>query len=62
MILQMIEVPVEGIGLIMAVDRILDMFRTTVNVLGNSTCAVLLAHSEGERQLLVAKQREEFAA
>lgn len=47
-ILQTIGVPAEGMGLIMAVDRLLDMFRTTVNVLGNSTCATLLARSEGE--------------
>ncbi len=53
-ILQTIGVPVEGIGLIMAVDRILDMFRTTVNVLGNTACAVLLARSEGERDVLAA--------
>jgi Na+/H+-dicarboxylate symporter len=43
MILNSIGVPAEGIGLIIAVDRILDMFRTTVNVLGNSVCAVLVA-------------------
>lgn len=48
LILNTIGVPAEGIGLIIAVDRILDMFRTTVNVLGNATCAVLIAHSEGE--------------
>lgn len=46
--LQSVGVPAEGIGLIMAVDRILDMFRTTLNVLGNSTCATLLASTEGE--------------
>lgn len=51
-ILQAIGVPAEGVGLIMAVDRILDMFRTTVNVLGNSTCAILLARSEGEVEVL----------
>jgi Na+/H+-dicarboxylate symporter len=51
MILQTIGVPAEGIGLIMAADRILDMFRTTVNVLGNASCAVLLASSEGENIL-----------
>ena len=51
-ILQTLGVPAEGIGLIMAVDRILDMFRTTVNVLGNSTCATLLARSEGEQEML----------
>ena len=46
LILQTIGVPAEGIGLIIAVDRLLDMLRTTVNVLGNSVCAVLLARSE----------------
>ena len=49
LILNTIGVPAEGIGVIIAVDRILDMFRTTVNVLGNATCAVLIAHTEGER-------------
>lgn len=55
LILNTIGVPAEGIGLIIAVDRILDMFRTTVNVLGNATCAVLLARSEGENNVLVAE-------
>ena len=56
LILHTIGVPAEGIGLIIAVDRILDMFRTTVNVLGNTACAVLLARSEGERNVLVASR------
>lgn len=55
MILHTIGIPAEGVGIIMAVDRILDMFRTTVNVLGNATCAVLLARSEGEGDVLAAK-------
>jgi Na+/H+-dicarboxylate symporter len=41
--------PADGIGLVMAIERILDMFRTTVNVYSNSCCAVLMARSEGER-------------
>lgn len=52
LILNTIGVPAEGIGLIIAVDRILDMFRTTLNVLGNATCAVLIARSEGEHDVL----------
>jgi len=40
--------PAEGIGLILAVDRILDMCRTTVNIFSDSTGAVLIARSEGE--------------
>lgn len=57
LILNTIGVPAEGIGLIIAVDRILDMFRTTVNVLGNATCTVLIAHSEGEceKELIALK-------
>lgn len=51
-IMQTLGIPSEGVGLIMAVDRILDMFRTTVNVMGNSACAVLLAHSENETNSL----------
>ena len=51
MILRAFDLPVEGIGLFLAVDRILDMFRTTVNVISDSCCAVLVAKSEGERVL-----------
>lgn len=48
LIMQTIGIPSDGIALIMAVERILDMFRTTVNVFGTSCCAVLVARSEGE--------------
>lgn len=43
--------PTDGIGLIMAVERILDMFRTTANVYGNVSCAVLIARAEGEQNI-----------
>lgn len=52
-ILQAVALPVEGIGLILTVERLLDMFRTATNVFGNSCCAVLVAKSEGETQVLV---------
>lgn len=55
-ILHSIGVPGEGLGLIMAVDRLVDMFRTLVNVLGNSICATLLARSEGEFEPVPAYQ------
>lgn len=51
-ILKAIGLPVEGIGLFIAVDRVLDMCRTTVNVLSDSCCAVLVARSEGEVHVL----------
>jgi len=47
-ILSAAGLPLEGIGLILAVDRILDMFRTTVNVWGDTCAAVVIAKSEGE--------------
>ena len=39
LVLQSIQVPVEGIGIIMGVDRLLDMSRTTVNVAGDVVVA-----------------------
>lgn len=47
-ILTSIGFPADGIGLIMAVERILDMCRTTVNIYTNSCSAVLIAKSEKE--------------
>lgn len=51
-ILKALELPLEGIGLFVAVDRILDMCRTTVNVFSDSCCAVLVAKTEGETEVL----------
>lgn len=48
-ILTAVGLPLEGVGLILAVDRILDMFRTTVNVWSDSCGAVIIAKSEGEQ-------------
>ncbi len=47
-VLKAVGLPLEGIGLILAVDRILDMFRTAINVYGDTCCAVIVAKSEGE--------------
>lgn len=52
MILQSIGLPADGIVLIMAVERVLDMFRTSVNVLGHTCCAALVAKLEGETNVL----------
>jgi DAACS family dicarboxylate/amino acid:cation (Na+ or H+) symporter len=46
LILGMIGVPVEGIGLILGVDRLLDMCRTTVNVTGDLAIAVMVSRHE----------------
>ena len=45
-ILQQFGLPLEAIGIILAVDRILDMIRTSVNVTGDATVACIVAKSE----------------
>lgn len=47
-VLQAVHLPLEGIGLILAVDRVLDMCRTTVNVLGDAVGGVCVGRLEGE--------------
>ena len=47
-ILESVGVPSAGIALILGVDRILDMLRTTVNVTGDATVAVIIAGSEDQ--------------
>jgi Na+/H+-dicarboxylate symporter len=47
-VLGAVGVPLEGISLIFAVDRPLDMCRTVVNVTGDATVATIVAHTEGE--------------
>ncbi len=51
-ILAAIGLPVEAIGLILAVDRILDMCRTSVNIFSDSCGAVIIARLDGETDLL----------
>lgn len=47
-VLESIGVPAAGIALIIAPDRILDMFRTVVNVTGDATVCTIVASTEGE--------------
>jgi len=47
-VVQSVGLPMEGVALIMGVDRIIDMFRTVVNILGDGVCTLLVAKSEGE--------------
>jgi len=52
-VLKAIGLPLEGVGLILAVDRVLDMTRTLVNVFSDSCGTIVIARSEGEKDLLV---------
>ena len=47
-ILGVIGLPLEGIGMLLVTDRLLDMARTAVNVFSDSCCAVIIAKTEGE--------------
>ena len=44
---QSVGLPVAGIGLIMGIDRILDMIRTAVNITGDAVCTTIVCHQEG---------------
>lgn len=44
MVFQSVGLPVEGIALIMGIDRILDMTRTAVNITGDAVCTTIVAH------------------
>lgn len=52
-VLESIGLEAEGISLIFALDRPLDMLRTTVNITGDATVASLIAHSEGELKPII---------
>lgn len=54
MVLTAVGVPAEGLALILGVDRLLDMFRTTVNVVGDACVAVFIATREGETLRLLS--------
>ena len=49
MVLQSVGLPVEGIALVAGVDRIFDMGRTTVNIVGDASCAIIVSAMEKRR-------------
>ncbi|MGD8379007.1 MAG: dicarboxylate/amino acid:cation symporter [Gammaproteobacteria bacterium] len=51
-ILKAVGLPIEAVGVLLAIDRPLDMLRTSLNVFGDSVCALIVARREGEEGLL----------
>ncbi|MEL7431334.1 MAG: dicarboxylate/amino acid:cation symporter [Chlamydiota bacterium] len=60
-IMQFLGLPPEGIGLFIAVERFMDMARTTANIYGDGACAVLVAASEGETAFLEKTTKPQFS-
>ncbi|MCA9521498.1 MAG: dicarboxylate/amino acid:cation symporter, partial [Myxococcales bacterium] len=54
-VLRSVGLPLEGIGILVGIDRVLDMCRTTVNVWGDAVGARIIARSEGELDVSTAK-------
>ena len=46
MVFASVGLPVEGIGIIMGIDRVLDMARTAVNITGDAVCTTIIASRE----------------
>jgi proton glutamate symport protein len=61
-VLEAIGIPGAGIALIIAPDRILDMFRTVVNITGDATVCVAVASTEGELPDGLIRQSNPFTA
>ncbi len=49
MVLQSVNLPIEGIALVAGVDRIFDMGRTTVNITGDAACAIIVSNLERKK-------------
>lgn len=58
MVFVQVGLPVEGIGLILGVDRLLDMIRTAVNVTGDAIVSTVVAKSEDELDISLYQDRE----
>jgi DAACS family dicarboxylate/amino acid:cation (Na+ or H+) symporter len=55
-ILTAVGLPAEAIGVLLVLDRLLDMARTSINVLADSACTVIVARLSGEKDVLRTAQ------
>ena len=59
MVLTAIGVPAEGLALVLGVDRILDMFRTATNIVGDSAVTSMMARMEGDQLRIMTDSEDE---
>ncbi|WP_313799236.1 dicarboxylate/amino acid:cation symporter [Cytobacillus sp.] len=57
MVLTSVGLPVEAIALVLGVDRLLDMCRTSVNITGDAVCAVIVDRSEGKQEEFLSEEK-----
>jgi Na+/H+-dicarboxylate symporter len=58
MVLHSVGLPLEGIGIILGIDRILDMFRTTINITGDAAITLIIDRTEGKTDMSVYNAKE----
>ena len=58
MVLGQVGLPIEGIALILGVDRLMDMIRTAVNITGDAVVTTIVAKSEGQLDMAVYENPE----
>ncbi len=59
MVLQSVNLPVAGIGLIMGVDKLFDMGRTTLNIVGDASCTLVITRAEQKKAAKLAAQSKQ---
>ncbi|MEG2176114.1 MAG: dicarboxylate/amino acid:cation symporter [Oscillibacter sp.] len=59
MVLESVGLPVAGIGLVLGVDRIFDMGRTTVNITGDAACAIVVSTLENKKEARLAAKAKQ---
>ncbi len=62
MVLESVNLPLEGMALIMGVERIVDMFRTTINVMGDNICTLIIANSENDFDRQKYYEQEKYSS
>ena len=60
-VMQSVGIPGEGIGIILGIDRILDMARTVLNVSGDIAIAACVSHDPGQVKRVPSEEGKDFA-